>query len=72
MDREPAGAAAHHRHARLVQQVSRRKPTDRIDADDAYNTVSKLWLNAVFSIYRELGGYTESQGLQGTARACMT
>jgi len=43
-------------------------PTDRIDADDAYNTVSKLWLNAVFSIYRELGGYTESQGLQGTAR----
>jgi len=43
-------------------------PTDRIDADEAYNSVSDLWLNAVFYIYRDLGGYTESQGLQGTAR----
>ena len=43
-------------------------PTDRIEADKAYDSIDDLWLNAVYYLYRELGGYTESQGLQGTAR----
>ena len=44
------------------------KPTDRIPADEAYNTINDLWLNAVASIYSGIGGSGPSQGLQGTAR----
>ncbi len=43
-------------------------PTDRIPDDEAYKTVNDLWLNAVGSIYNNIGGSTASQGLQGTAR----
>ena len=43
-------------------------PTDRISDDEAYNTVSDLRLNALGSIYRNIGGNIASQGLQGTAR----
>ena len=43
-------------------------PTDRLTADEAYSTVNDLWLNAVGSIYRGIGGSTASEGLQGTAR----
>lgn len=44
------------------------EPTDRIPADEAYKTVNDLWLNALGSIYNNIGGSTASQGLQGTAR----
>ena len=44
------------------------KPTDRLPADGAYNTISELRLNALGSIYLNIGGSGASQGLQGTAR----
>ena len=44
------------------------KPTDRLPADGAYNTVAELRLNALGSIYLNIGGSSPSQGLQGTAR----
>ena len=44
------------------------EPTDRIPADEAYNTLSDLQLNALGPIYRNIGGSGDSQGLQGTAR----
>lgn len=43
-------------------------PTDRISADEAYNTISDLRLNALGPIYSNIGGSNASQGLQGTAR----
>ena len=43
-------------------------PTDRLPEDEAYNTVSDLWNNALGSIYLNIGGSAPSQGLQGTAR----
>ena len=43
-------------------------PTDRLPDDQAYTTVNDLWLNAVGSIYSNIGGSSASQGLQGTAR----
>ena len=43
-------------------------PTDRIPMDEAYKTVNDLWLNALASIYNNIGGSSASQGLQGTAR----
>jgi hypothetical protein len=44
------------------------EPTDRLPADEAYKTVNDLWLNALGSIYNNIGGSAASQGLQGTAR----
>ena len=44
------------------------KPTDRLPADGAYNTISELRLNALGNIYLNIGGSGASQGLQGTAR----
>ena len=41
------------------------EPTDRIPADEAYNTLSDLQLNALGPIYRNIGGSGDSQGLQG-------
>ena len=43
-------------------------PTDRIPIDEAYENVNDLWLNALGSIYENIGGSSASQGLQGTAR----
>ena len=43
-------------------------PTDRLPADEGYNTVESLRLNAMGPIYRDIGGNSPSQGLQGTAR----
>ena len=43
-------------------------PTDRLPEDEAYNTVTDLWNNALGSIYLNIGGNAPSQGLQGTAR----
>jgi len=44
------------------------EPTDRLPADEAYNTLTDLQLNALGPIYRNIGGHGDSQGLQGTAR----
>ena len=44
------------------------KPTDRLPADGAYNTINELRLNALGNIYLNIGGSGASQGLQGTAR----
>ena len=43
-------------------------PSDRIPADEAYSTLADLRLNALGSVYRDIGGSSETQGLQGTAR----
>lgn len=43
-------------------------PRDGIDEEDAYRTLPDLYLNAVASLYNYVGGYADSQGLQGTGR----
>lgn len=43
-------------------------PRDGIDENDAYRTLPDLYLNAVASLYNYVGGYADSQGLQGTGR----
>lgn len=44
------------------------KPKDKLSDEDAYDTLSDLYLNAVASLYTNIGGYSDSQGLQGTGR----
>lgn len=46
----------------------REEPRDGIDHTDAYHTLSDVYLNAVASLYNYVGGYADSQGLQGTGR----
>lgn len=41
---------------------------DGIDEEDAYRTLPDLYLNSVASLYNYVGGYADSQGLQGTGR----
>ncbi len=41
---------------------------DGIDSEDAYRTLPDLYLNAVASLYNYIGGFSDSQGLQGTGR----
>ncbi|WP_374049399.1 RagB/SusD family nutrient uptake outer membrane protein [uncultured Bacteroides sp.] len=41
---------------------------DKLPADDVYNSISEVYLNAVASLYTYIGGYSDSQGLQGTGR----
>lgn len=43
-------------------------PRDGIDEEDAYRTLPDLYLNAVASLYNYVGGFADSQGLQGTGR----
>lgn len=43
-------------------------PKDKLLADDVYNSISEVYLNAVASLYTYIGGYSDSQGLQGTGR----
>ena len=43
-------------------------PKDQVSEDQAYTTLSSLYLNAVASIYNYVGGNADSQGLQGTGR----
>lgn len=43
-------------------------PKDKLPADDVYNSISEVYLNAVASLYTYIGGYSDSQGLQGTGR----
>lgn len=46
----------------------REDPRDGTDHADAYRTLSDVYLNAVASLYNYVGGYADSQGLQGTGR----
>lgn len=41
---------------------------DRLSEDQAYNSASNLYINAVASLYNYIGGDEESEGLQGTYR----
>ena len=43
-------------------------PKDKLPEEDVYNTISEVYLNAVASLYTYIGGYSDSQGLQGTGR----
>lgn len=43
-------------------------PKDKLPAGDVYNKLSDVYLNAVASLYTYVGGYSDSQGLQGTGR----
>lgn len=43
-------------------------PRDRIGEEEAYRNLPELYLNAVASLYNHIGGYSDSQGLQGTGR----
>ena len=44
------------------------KPKDKLQYEDAYDNHANLYLNAVASLYTNIGGYSDSQGLQGTGR----
>lgn len=44
------------------------EPMDRMDEETAYATLSDLQRNGVLSLYNYVGGYVDSQGLQGTGR----
>lgn len=43
-------------------------PKDKLPEDEVYNNISDVYLNAVASLYTYIGGYSDSQGLQGTGR----
>lgn len=43
-------------------------PRDSLDEDTAYETLQELFQNGVLSLYNHIGGYNDSQGLQGTGR----
>lgn len=44
------------------------EPKDRMDEEAAYSTLSDVQRNGVLSLYNYVGGYADSQGLQGTGR----
>lgn len=46
----------------------REKPRDEIFEEEGYRNLSELYQNAVASLYNYIGGYSDSQGLQGTGR----
>ena len=43
-------------------------PKDKIPEEDAYKSLTDLYYNAVASLYNNIGGYSDSEGLQGTGR----
>ena len=43
-------------------------PKDRIPEEQAYEDATNLYLNTVAVLYNYIGGYEDSQGLQGTYR----
>lgn len=43
-------------------------PKDRLDEEAAYSTLSDVQKDGVLSLYNYVGGYVDSQGLQGTGR----
>ena len=53
---------------RSCDDFLRENPRDRIGEEEAYRNLPELYLNAVASLYNHIGGYSDSQGLQGTGR----
>lgn len=43
-------------------------PRDQLYPEDAYDTQTNVYLNTVATLYNYMGGYADSQGLQGTYR----
>ncbi|WP_278626100.1 RagB/SusD family nutrient uptake outer membrane protein [Parabacteroides gordonii] len=43
-------------------------PRDQIPEEDAYDNATSAYLNIVATLYNYVGGYSDSQGLQGTYR----
>lgn len=43
-------------------------PRDQIPEEDAYDNATSAYLNKVATLYNYVGGYSDSQGLQGTYR----
>lgn len=43
-------------------------PKSQLPEDEAYGSLSALYANGVASLYNNIGGYEDSQGLQGTGR----
>ena len=43
-------------------------PKDQISEEDAYDSATAVYLNTVATLYNYVGGYSDSQGLQGTYR----
>lgn len=43
-------------------------PRDQLYPEDAYDTQANVYLNTVATLYNYIGGYSDSQGLQGTYR----
>lgn len=43
-------------------------PRDQIPEEDAYDNATSAYLNTVATLYNYVGGYNDSQGLQGTYR----
>ena len=43
-------------------------PQDSRHEEAAYATVQELFQNGVLSLYNHMGGFTDSEGLQGTGR----
>lgn len=43
-------------------------PRDQIPEEDAYDNATSAYLNTVATLYNYVGGYSDSQGLQGTYR----
>lgn len=44
------------------------EPRDQLPEEDAYDTPVNAYLNTVATLYNYVGGYEDSQGLQGTCR----
>ena len=43
-------------------------PRDQISEEDAYDNATSAYLNTVATLYNYVGGFSDSQGLQGTYR----
>ena len=46
----------------------REEPRDKIYEEEAFDNLSDLYLNTVATLYNNIGGCSDSQGLQGTGR----
>lgn len=49
-------------------RILEENPRDKLPEEEAYKTLGDVYLNAVASLYTYIGGYSDSQGLQGTGR----
>ena len=43
-------------------------PKDKLEEDKLYTSASNLYINTIGNLYHQIGGYSDSQGLQGTNR----